>query len=88
MKKRLSVASTDVELFKNSNLPPAFFAYGTEDPFYNQMNACVEALKEAGTDAEIEIFDGLPHGFGLGEGTVAEGWINNAIEFWRKNMKS
>ena len=40
-----------------------------------------------GTDAEIQIFDGLPHGFGLGEGTVAEGWIDNAIEFWKRNMQ-
>ena len=24
----------------------------------------------------------LPHGFGLGTGTVAEGWINDAIRFW------
>ena len=30
---RLSVASTDVEKFKSSDLPPAFFAYGTRDPF-------------------------------------------------------
>ena len=35
----------------------------------------------------MEIFNGLPHGFGLGEGTVAQGWINNAINFWMKQMK-
>ena len=28
---------------------------------------------------------GLPHGFGLGTGTVAEGWIDQAIAFWEEN---
>ena len=44
-------------------------------------------IKKNGTDAEIQIFDGLTHGFGLGEGTKAEGWIDHAIEFWKKQMK-
>ena len=79
---RLSVASTDVELFRNSNLPPAFFAYGTEDPFYNQMNACVEALEEAGTDVEQHIFQGAPHGFGAGSSNSKwtgyfDTWLSN-----------
>ena len=39
------------------------------------------------TDAEIEVFDGLRHGFGLGEGTVAEGWIDHAVSFWERNME-
>ena len=30
---------------------------------------------------------GLPHGFGLGTGTVAEGWIDDAVKFWEKQMK-
>ena len=38
------------------------------------------------SDAEIEIFDGLPHGFGLGIGTAAEGWLDNAVRFWERNM--
>jgi hypothetical protein len=35
----------------------------------------------------IEVFPGLSHGFGLGTGTVAEGWIDNAVVFWEKQMK-
>ena len=27
------------------------------------------------------------HGFGLGEGTVAEGWLDHAVEFWENNME-
>ena len=35
----------------------------------------------------IEVFQGLPHGFGLGTGTAAEGWIENAVTFWERNME-
>ena len=29
----------------------------------------------------------LVNGFGFGTGTVAEGWIEDAIAFWGKNME-
>jgi acetyl esterase/lipase len=61
---RLSVASTDVELFRRSNLPPAFFCYGTEDPFANQFAACVNALQQANTSVESLVLQGWPHGYG------------------------
>lgn len=82
---RLANASTDVELFRNSNLPPAFFAYGTEDPFYRQMNACVEALQEAGTSVESHVFQGAPHGFGAGSSNSQwtgyfDTWLTNIFE--------
>lgn len=60
------MASTDVELFKKSNLPPAFYAYGTKDPFYNQMNKSVECLKEANTSVEAHVLQNTGHGFGPG----------------------
>ena len=44
-------------------------------------------IRAQGTDAEIEVFDGLPHGFGLGEGTVAEGWLDRAVAFWERQMR-
>ena len=46
----------------------------------------VGAADSTGTDAEIEIFSGLSHGFGLGIGTAAEGWLDNAVAFWERNM--
>ena len=69
--------------------PPTYNCVGTNDGIanYKVMENRINKIKQNGTDAEIEIFDGLPHGFGLGIGTNAEGWINNAIEFWQRNMK-
>lgn len=36
----------------------------------------------------IEVFKGLPHGFGLGTGTVAEDWINNAVKLRERQIES
>jgi len=69
--------------------PPTFACVGTNDwiASYKTMEDRINKLKKMGIDAEIKIFPGLPHGFGLGEGTVAEGWINDAIKFWEKHIK-
>jgi acetyl esterase/lipase len=65
---RLSVASTDVEKFKASDLPPAYFIYGTRDPFVSQFESCLIALKQAGVLVESQALEGMPHGFGVGDG--------------------
>ena len=71
------------------NEPPTYNCVGTSDGIasYQTMENRIKRIKQNGTDAEIDIFDGLPHGFGLGIGTKAEGWIDNAIKFWERNMK-
>jgi predicted esterase len=70
------------------NEPPTYNCVGTSDGIasYRVMQRRINAIKANGTDAEIEVFDGLSHGFGLGEGTVAEGWIYRAISFWERQM--
>jgi acetyl esterase/lipase len=70
------------------NEPPTYATVGTSDGIasYRTMESRVNQIKANGTDAEIDIYDGLPHGFGLGEGTIAEGWINHAVRFWEKQM--
>ena len=65
---RLSVASTDVEKFKVSELPPAYFLYGTRDPFVKQFELCVDALRQAGIQTESHVLQDWPHGFGAGDG--------------------
>ena len=53
---------------------------------YRAMERRIERIRANGTDAEIDVFKGLAHGFGLGEGTVAEGWVNRAVRFWERQM--
>ena len=69
--------------------PPTYCCVGTRDGIasYRVMEERMRRIQANGTDAEIEVFDGLPHGFGLGEGTVAEGWLDRAIDFWERQMQ-
>ena len=71
------------------NEPPTYNCVGTGDWIASShtMQRRIQAIRANGTDAEIEIFPGLPHGFGLGEGTVAEGWIHRAAAFWDRQCK-
>ena len=36
---------------------------------------------------EFHAYEGLSYGFGLGTGTVAEGWISDAVAFWEEQMR-
>jgi len=50
------------------------------------MKRRIERIQRNGTDAMIEVFDGLSHGFGLGTHTGAEGWIDRAVSFWQSTI--
>lgn len=68
--------------------PPTYACVGTNDwiASYSTMERRIEHIRHNGTDAEIEVFEGLPHGFGLGAGTVAEGWLDRAVDFWERQV--
>lgn len=68
------------------NEPATYNCVGDRDGIanYRTMQNRISRIKANGTDAQIEVFRGLGHGFGLGQGTVAEGWIDNAVKFWEK----
>ena len=70
------------------NEPATYNCVGTRDGIapYSVMQDRIARISANGTDTEIEVFDGLSHGFGIGTGTVAEGWVDNAIAFWEKQM--
>lgn len=69
--------------------PPTYSCVGTNDGVasYRTMERRILSIQANGTDALIEVFPGLSHGFGLGTGTVADGWISSAVAFWERNMK-
>lgn len=76
---RLSVSNNDVATLKAGDLPPAFYAYGTEDPFYRQFIQNADAVRDAGVAVEEHVFDGQPHGFGAG--SDRSDWIPLFDEF-------
>jgi acetyl esterase/lipase len=74
---RLSVASTDVEKFRASDLPPTRFVYGSEEVFRDQIEACAEAVGQAGVAVASHVLNGRKHGFGVDDGE----WIK-AFDKW------
>ena len=68
------------------NEPATYSCVGTNDGIasYRTMQNRINRIKANGADAEIEVFKGLSHGFGLGDGTVAEGWLDRAVNFWER----
>lgn len=68
--------------------PPTFACAGESDGIASRqlMKQRLELLSNMGIDTEFHSYPGLRHGFGIGTGTVAEGWLNQAVAFWEKQM--
>ncbi|MDO4380308.1 MAG: alpha/beta hydrolase [Clostridia bacterium] len=68
--------------------PPTFACVGDSDGIANWrvMRSRLEKMKQLGIDTEFHCYPGLGHGFGLGTGTAAEGWFDDAVAFWEKQM--
>lgn len=64
--------------------PATYACVGTRDGIasWRTMRARLDRLSAQGVPTEFHAYEGLRHGFGLGIGTVAEGWIDDARRFW------
>lgn len=69
---------------------PTYECVGSNDGIasWRTMQYRLQQLADMGIPTEFHVYDELGHGFGLGIGTVAEGWIKDAIKFWHNNMKT
>lgn len=74
----------------SANEPPTFVVVGEHDAIAppSVMERRVAALRRAGTEAEFHPYSGLGHGFGPGTGTSADGWLDRAVRFWERAIKS
>lgn len=68
--------------------PATFVTVGENDGIasWRIMKQRLDSMSALGIDTEFHSYPGLGHGFGLGTGTVAEGWIDEAIAFWQKQI--
>ncbi len=66
--------------------PPAYITMSADDDQIpiDGIDERVIEMKNAGIDVEYRRNDTGGHGFGVGFGTEAEGWIDEAIAFWEK----
>lgn len=69
--------------------PSTFVVVGERDGIAppSAMEARVAALRRIGTTVEYHKYPGLGHGFGTGQGTSAQGWIELAITFWQNEIR-
>ena len=75
---------TSVEQHITESYPRTFIWCSDDDDVVNPDNTrdMVAALKAAGVPVESRIYHGVAHGSGPATGTVAEGWMNEAVAFW------
>lgn len=73
---RLSVASMDEAELRAGGLPPTFYCYGTEDPFYRQFEAQYDLMQDVGVLTKRIVLQDWPHGFG-GDG----GWVEDYAQW-------
>ena len=71
----------------SENYPPVFITVSEDDRIVNVsvVDRRVENLRNAGIEVEYRKYKNAGHGFGLGVGTDAEGWIEYAIQFWENH---
>lgn len=72
----------------SENDPPTYVCVGGSDGIadWRTMKARLDNMSALGIDTEFHVYEGLRHGFGIGTGTVAEGWLDDAVKFWEKQF--
>nr|WP_320154093.1 alpha/beta hydrolase [uncultured Draconibacterium sp.] len=71
----------------SGDFSPAFITVAANDWIanVNTVERRVQNLRNAGVDVEYRRYENAGHGFGLGTGTDAEGWVDLALKFWEKH---
>ncbi|WP_235845004.1 alpha/beta hydrolase [Cupriavidus agavae] len=69
--------------------PPTFVVVGDRDRIAPPalMNTRVAAPRRIGAPVESRVYPDVGHGFGVGHGTSAEGWIDEAVQFWKNQIR-
>ena len=72
----------------SEDFSPSFITVAANDGIVNvtTVDRRVENLRNAGVDVEYRRYQSAGHGFGLGTGTDAEGWLDLAVKFWQQHI--
>lgn len=72
----------------SEGFPPTFITVSADDSIVNvsAVDRRVMNLRSAGVEVEYRRYKTAGHGFGLGNGTDAEGWLSHAVKFWEKHL--
>jgi len=69
----------------DKGFPATFITVSADDRIASvtTVDRRVQNLKNAGVTVAYERYKNAGHGFGLGTGTDAAGWLDKAVDFWR-----
>lgn len=72
----------------SKDFPPTFIMVSADDGIANAavVDKRVEHLRNAGVEVDYRRYRSAGHGFGLGTGSDAEGWLGHAVRFWEKHL--
>lgn len=82
---RLSMCA---DLQADGDYPSVYGWAFVEDPLCGQSRDMEARLEELGVEHLYRYFTGGEHGLGLAKGTEAEGWLDEAVQFWRDSAKN
>lgn len=77
----------------DADYPPTYFWYGKNDNtlkmlgYSKQGPALEQALAANGVPYQCTVYRNAVHGIGLGNGTDAEGWLDDAVAFWESQTE-
>lgn len=85
---RIAVIAYTGDAAYSKRFPPTFITVSEDDPIVHvpTVDRRAENLRSAGIEVEYRKYKHAGHGFGLGVGTDAEGWIEHAVRFWEKHQ--
>lgn len=74
-----------VEQHIDSAFPPCYIWQCRDDDIVPSQNSQLiyDALQSAGVPSGLELVSGRAHGWGLADGTSADGWLDRALGFWQ-----
>ena len=78
-----------VQNYVTDSYPATYMFAGGNDVLvisHSHTDVLEKALNEHNVIHKYEKFFGVPHGIGLGERTSAEGWLEEALDFWNNNI--
>lgn len=72
----------------SKDFPPVFITVAANDGIanVNTVDLRVENLRNAGVEVEYRRYESAGHGFGLGTGADADGWLDLAVQFWKRHI--
>lgn len=79
---------TNISSVVTADYPPVYHWYGKKDllllalNLHQQSPALERSLQKYDVPHEYRVFEQAEHGSATGEGTDADGWLNEAVAFW------